>query len=97
MPKIHDLATGGPSFVVIAGDTSDSSSMEIVQGMHDLYRVEGSRMEKAYQARTKAYAERRTYLLAHPPVPKDVAIQFWTRNKPTELDGQNSAAGEEAR
>lgn len=97
IPDLPDITNGGPSFVVIKGDTSGASSMEIVQGMHDLYRVEGSRMEKAYQARTKAYADRRTYLLAHPSVPKDVAIQFWTRTKPTGLDGQNNGAGEEAR
>lgn len=97
IPVLPDIATAGPSYIVIGGDTSDASSMAVVQGMHDLYRVEGSRMEMAYQARTRANEERRAYLLAHPPVPKDVSIQFWTRTQAPEPDGQNNATQEEAR
>ncbi len=97
IPDLPDLAIGGPAFVVIDGDSSNVSSMGIVQSMHDLYRVEGSRMEKAYQARTKADAERRAYLLKNPTVPEDVMIQFWTRNKPVEVNEKNNATVEGAR
>jgi len=54
--------------------------MDLLQGMHDLYRNEGPRMEAAYQARIKAHEERKAYLLANPPKPEDVTIQFWDRN-----------------
>jgi hypothetical protein len=51
--------------------------------MHDLYRVEGARMAAACQARAIAYEARKAYLLANPPVPKDVTIRFWKRVAPS--------------
>ena len=51
-------------------------------GMHDLYRTEGPRMVAAYDARMKAEEERRAYLIAHPPKPKDVTVYFWNRGHP---------------
>ncbi len=71
-PRLPDLATGGPTFVVTEGDTGDKESVELIEGMHDLYRVEGARMEAAYHARIKAYDERKAYLQANPPKPSDV-------------------------
>lgn len=79
VPRLPDLAAKGPAFVIMDGAPVDKVSMELIQGMHDLYQVEGRRMEAAYYARTKAYEERKAYLLAHPPVPKDVLIRFWNR------------------
>lgn len=82
IPGIPDLAVGGPSFIVVEGD-ADSPAMDTLEQIHDLYRNEGARMEAAYHAREKAQAERRAYLLANPPKPKDVTIQFWKRNNPS--------------
>ena len=76
---LPDLATGGPAFRLIEGDTNDANTVGLVQGMHDLYRLEGAQMAAAYHARTQAQEERKAYLLANPPVPKDVTIQFWKR------------------
>ena len=53
--------------------------MNTLAQVHDLYRKEGVRMEEAFQAREKAHAERKAYLLANPPVPGDVTIRFWKR------------------
>lgn len=75
LPEISllpDLATSGPAFVITEGETTDKESMELIEGMHNLYRAEGPRMEEAYHARIKAYEERKAYLLANPPKPKDV-------------------------
>lgn len=72
IPQLPDLATNGPAFVVTEGETSDAEAMALIEGMHDLYRVEGARMEEAYHARAKAYEERKAYLLANPPKPNDV-------------------------
>ena len=80
-PALPVLATSGPAFVVTEGDTTDKESMDLFQGMHDLYRVEGARMAAACQAREIAYEARRAYLLANPPVPKDVTIRFWKRDR----------------
>ena len=82
-PTLPVLATSGPAFVITEGDTTDKESMDMFQGMHDLYRVEGARMAAACQAREIAYEARKAYLLANPPVPKDVTIQFWKRVAPS--------------
>jgi hypothetical protein len=81
VPALPVLTTSGPAFVITGGDTTDKESMDLSQGMHDLYRVEGARMAAAYQAREIAYEARKAYLLANPPVPKDVMIRFWKRDR----------------
>ncbi len=83
IPKLPGLATSGPTFVITEGDTTDRETMELVEGLHSLYHAEGARMETAYHARIKAYEERKAYLLANPPKPKDVTIQFWKRTQPS--------------
>lgn len=91
--RLPDLHEAGPAFVITEGDTSDRGATEFVEGMHNLYKAEGARMEAAYHARSKAYEERKAYLLANPPQPKDVTIQFWKRGKPSPRGMQ--ALGEE--
>lgn len=82
IPEIPDLAAGGPSFIVVEGDAG-SPAMDTMEQIHDLYRKEGSRMEAAHRARQQDRAKRKAYLLANPPKPKDVTIQFWKRNNPS--------------
>jgi hypothetical protein len=79
VPSLPDLATKGPAFIITDGAPADKLSVELIQSMHDLYRVEGRRMEAAYHRRIAAYEERKNYLLENPPVPKDVIIRFWKR------------------
>jgi len=92
IPKMPDLADGGPSFVMVDRDVK-GPAMDTLEQIHDLYRKEGVRMEAAYHARVKAYAERKAYLLANPPKPKDVTIQFWKRNNPSPRGVQALAGG----
>jgi len=82
IPEMPDFAEGGPAFVVVDGD-AESPAMDTLEQIHDLYRKEGARMEEAYHARVKARAERKADLLANPPKPNDVTIQFWKRNTPS--------------
>ena len=82
IPEIPDLAAGGPSFIVVEGDAG-SPAMDTMEQIHDLYRKEGSRMEAAHRARQQDRAKRKAYMLANPPKPKDVTIQFWKRNNPS--------------
>ncbi len=79
IPKLPDVANG-PAFVVVKGDT-DSAAMDSLEQVHELYRKEGARMKLAFSAREKARAERKAFLLAHPPAPRDVSIQFWKRDQ----------------
>ncbi len=81
IPDLPDLASGGPAFVVTGGP-KDGEAMNTLAAVHDLYRMEGAKMEAAFQAREKAQEERRAYLLANPPVPKDIVIRFWKRDQP---------------
>ncbi len=81
-PELPDLASAGPSFVITEGETTDKESMALIQGLHDLYRVEGTRMAAACKARQRADEQRRAFLLAHPPKPKDVTVLFWARDHP---------------
>ena len=81
IPEMPDLAFSGPSFVVIDGETK-GEAMDTLSQVHDLYRKEGVRMEEAFHAREKAYADRKAYLLANPPVPEDIVIRFWKRDQP---------------
>lgn len=91
IPAMEDFSAAGPAFIITEGDPADKEAMELVEGMHKLYQTEGQRMEDAYHARIKAYEERKAFLLANPPKPKDVTLRFWHReNKAAEL---NNATG----
>ncbi len=79
--ELLDLATRGPSFVVIDGQLQ-GEAMGTLSQIHDLYRKEGVRMEAAFHPKEKAYLEKKAYSLANPPVPQDVTIQFWDRASP---------------
>ena len=76
IPILPDLAVSGPSFTVIEGETQ-GEAMDTLCQIHDLYRKEGARMAAAFDAREKANAERKAYLLANPPIPEDIVIRFW--------------------
>ena len=77
IPDLPELTTGGPAFVIMGGDDSDPKAMEFIMGLHELYQIEGGRMELAFHARAKAHDERKAYLLAHPTKPKDLIINYW--------------------
>ena len=78
IPHLPDITDNGPAFAVIKGDLA-SLAMTTFEQIHDLYRLEGERMEAAHHAREQARAERKAYLLANPPQPQDVTIRFWNR------------------
>jgi hypothetical protein len=82
IPELPELATAGPAFVVMDGDDSDAKAVEFIMGLHELYQIEGGRMELAYQARIKAHDERKAYLLAHPPKPKNLTLNYWRGRRP---------------
>ncbi len=82
IPKIPDLAASGPSFIMVAGP-KDGESMKTLSQLHELYRTEGVRLENAFHAKEQATADRYAYLLANPPVPKDIMIRFWQREQPS--------------
>ena len=81
-PVFPVLPTDAPGFVVTQGDTGDAQAMDVISGLHELYKVEGTRLKAAYEARAKASIEREAYLRANPPQPKDVTIHVWKMETP---------------
>ncbi len=84
--------TDGPAFVLAEGDASNRDAMRFIEGMHELYRIEGATMEQAYKDRTRAQEERRAFLLANPPQPKDVEIHYWKRDLPANAETQTQGS-----
>lgn len=82
IPALPEVSEGGPAYVVAEGDESDTGLMEMVDGLHALYRSEGGRMESAYQARIQAREDQKAALLEDPPIPPDVTIRVWKRDAP---------------
>lgn len=78
-PAIPALPDGAPAFVIVS-DSPDPATLTLIEDLHALYRTEGKGMAEASAAREKAYEERKSHLLAHPPKPKDVTVNFWKRN-----------------
>lgn len=80
-PEIPALPDRQPAFVILT-ENPDPEGVTLLEDLHALYRDEGTRMAEACAARAKAREERKAYLLAHPPKPKDVTVHFWMRQKP---------------
>ncbi len=78
IPELPDLATGGPTFVAIEGYV-DSPAMDVLEQLHDLFKGSGQKLKDQYVARELARAERKAFLLANPPKPKDVNVRVWRR------------------
>jgi hypothetical protein len=91
-PQIPPLPDDQPAYV-IEGSAPEAGAVQLVEDLHELYRNEGLRMEAAYHARIKAEAEQRAYYLAHPPVPKDVTMNFWERGNPVGMSADTIKKG----
>jgi hypothetical protein len=78
IPELPDLATSGPQFLIVEGD-DESPAMDVLEQLHDLFEGSGEKLRAQYFAREKARAERKAYLLANPPKPKDLTVRVWRR------------------
>lgn len=77
-PAIPALPDGAPAFLVET-ENPDPDGVKLLEDLHALYRDDGKRMAELAAARQKAYEEKKAYLLANPPKPKDVTVNFWKR------------------
>jgi hypothetical protein len=80
IPELPDLATAGPSFVLVEGEI-DSPAYATLEQIHDLFLVSGDAIKDRYLALQQAREERKAYLLANPPKPKDVTVRVWRRTR----------------
>jgi len=81
-PEIPILTKGAPAFIIVSQDP-DPASVKLIEDLHALYRDQGKEMAEIAVAREKAYQEKKAYLLANPPKPKDVTVHFWKRENAT--------------
>ena len=77
-PQIPTLPDGTPAFRIVT-ENPTPEAVKLVEDLHALYRAEGARMAADVAARERQNEERKAYLLAHPPKPKDVTVHFWKR------------------
>ena len=77
-PQIPTIPDGTPAFRIVT-ENPDPAAVKLVEDLHALYRTEGARMAADVAARDKENKERKAYLLANPPKPKDVTVHFWKR------------------
>jgi hypothetical protein len=81
-PDLPEFPEGKATFV-ITGDTKPTpEELTVIQSLHDLYNNETARLRTAYEGRERARIEQEAYLKAHPPLPKDITLNFWRTEKP---------------
>lgn len=91
-PNIPAIPDATPAFVILT-ENPTPAALTLVEDLHVLYRSEGVRMADAYAARTRANEERKAYLLANPPQPKDATIHFWKRDN-TGIQANSAEGGQ---
>lgn len=78
VPDLGELSVVGPHFRIIEGP-QNGAGFQSLRELHQLYRLEGSKMEDEWRLREEASQARRQGLLANPPEPEDIRLRFWQR------------------
>lgn len=89
----HDqpsVPAGVPSFVLFKGNAANAAALEVIQGLHELYKVEGTRLKVAYEGRERLKKELEAQQQANPPVVKDTVIHYWPKNSRRHSDTKPS-------
>lgn len=77
-----DLPTGAPDFRMIQGAAGESEGYDAIVALHELYATDGQRLREIYELREARRKEAEAELLANPPVPKDIVLNFWKVEPP---------------
>ena len=83
IPPLPDLATKGPHYTVVKGNTGNDEAMEFIEAIHDLYAAEKGRLIAAHTERLKnrkIQALIDDELRKNPPPKPDITINFWDRD-----------------
>lgn len=89
IPRMRDVSAG-PAYVIVDGKDSGSEALETLAEIHELYSVEGARMERAFHSRVAEEKKLRAYYLANPPEPKDVVMNYWRGKRPETTAGEEN-------
>jgi hypothetical protein len=91
--QIPNLPNGNPAFVIVSENPAPET-VRLVEDLHALYRAKGVKMAADVLVRQKAEDEKRAYLLANPPKPKDVTVHFWKRDTDSETPTPTQEGGQ---
>ena len=79
IPKFpEDKAT----FALVDAPPADARVLVPIQSLHDIYNSEFTRLKAAAVGREQARIQREADLLANPPRPKDITLNYWRSEKP---------------
>jgi hypothetical protein len=82
-PAIPAFPEGKATYQII-GDQPAPETLTAIQSLHDLYNNELPRLQTAYQGREQARKQQEAYEKANPPQPKDITLNYWRTEKPSE-------------
>ena len=74
-PQIPFIPLGEAPFLMVGGHPNLEEST-IIQGIHDLYNAEETKLKAAFDLREQAKENQADFLKANPPKPNDVVLRF---------------------
>ena len=80
------FSDGKASFEII-GASVPAEDLAPIQALHDLYNNEHDHLQKAYEGRERARLQHEAELIANPPKPKDIVLNYWRTEKPAAKKG----------
>jgi hypothetical protein len=79
--KAPELPAGKAAFAIISEKPTEAT-LASIQSLHDLYNNEYDRLKTAYQGRERARLQHEAELIANPPKPKDIVLNYWRTERP---------------
>ena len=81
-PAIPEFPQGKATFALVGAPPDDASALVPIQSLHDIYNTEFTRLKTAADGREQARLQREADLIANPPRPKDITLNYWRSEKP---------------
>ncbi len=87
-PELPNLPAGAASFVLKSGTPSPAMLADI-HALNDAYNASHEELVAAAKARVAKQAQREAELRAHPPIPKEIILNYWR------IDPDNNKGGDQ--
>jgi len=81
LAKAPVLPAGKATFAVLS-ENPDPATLASIQSLHDLYNNQHDQLLTAYQGRERARIQHEAELKAHPPIPKNIVLNYWRTQTP---------------
>ncbi len=76
-PLIAEFSVVQSEYIVVEDEASPPDAFAPLDALHIYFDANKSRLMDEYSTREAANAERQRWLKAHPPIPKDIVINYW--------------------